>query len=175
MPFVDPVSKSTTPLGRNTANLGIELDLPGRNPFGAVRSAVLIAQASCTTARLRYTYASYWHDQTNAVDLARYQLSIHNTSAGAVEIPFFADYALGAEGSDKVPEGETVTLLLVHPKVSLVLRRRPQTGGDGPGAALHWAEGRWERIGIARISENLLNYYFVDWMKGSTVETFRIV
>ncbi|KAF2245985.1 HET-domain-containing protein [Trematosphaeria pertusa] len=177
--YVKPVP--TKPLGRNTGKVQVELNLPGHNPFGAVTSAVLTAEASCTTANLFYTYDSYWYGQTNKHDPMRYKLKVQtsdarrpslDTRADTVEIPFFADYALGIDGPHKVAEGEMVTLLLVHPKVSLVLRRKFD---EGRAITVHGGEQAWERIGIARISENLLNYYRVDWMRASEVKRFKIV
>lgn len=168
---------ATKPLGRNSSNIKIQIDLPGYNPFGAVDSAVMTAEASYVPATLLYAYASYWHGQTNAHDPARYKLGVNtsNVRGGGVEIPFYADYALGLDGPHQVCEGETVTLLLVHPKVSLVLKKKSQEGRMVTVAAEKGREQAWERIGIARISEDLLNYYRVDWMRQSAVEKFWIV
>jgi hypothetical protein len=153
----------------------------GHNPFGQIKSGVLTVEASAKTATLLYTYDSYWHGQTNKHDPARYLLSvstrINNTQDDAtpngsdIQVPFFADYALGVEGPNKIEELTVLTLLLVHPKVVLVLKPKIEEGEivvvDG--------EMAWERVGIARISEAVGNYYMVDWMRSSEVTKFKIV
>lgn len=167
-------------LGQNPEKVSAVVDRPGHNPFGEIRSAVLTAEASSTTATLLYTYDSYWHGQTNKHDPARYKLAVSTSSKMSahvtvsdsnVEIPFFADYALGVDGPDKVDDGERLTLLLVHPKVSLVVRPKLAAGV----AVVVDGEPAWERVGIARISEALGNYYMVDWMRASHIKRFKIV
>jgi hypothetical protein len=148
--------------------------VPGQNPFGAVSSAVLTIEASATTALLRYTYDPHWLGGKGNHDPVRYKLeltTLRGDSVETVDVPFFADYSLGAEGSSNVAANSQLTLLLIHPKVSLVLRpaQRSVAPTSFNGAAT------WERVGIARISDALLNYYRIDWMSGSKVEKFHIV
>jgi hypothetical protein len=152
----------------------------GQNPFGQIKSGILTVEASAKTATLLYTYDSYWHGQTNKHDPARYLLSVSTRIDNAqdatpngsdIQVPFFADYALGVEGPNKIEELTVLTLLLVHPKVVLVLKPKIEDREivvvDG--------EMAWERVGIARISEAVGNYYMVDWMRSSEVTKFKIV
>jgi hypothetical protein len=176
--FINP--NPTEPLGEHPDRASAVVDVTGHNPFGQVKSGVLTVEASATTATLLYTYDSYWHGQTNKHDPARYILSIPTRAKKAeyatpndadIEVPFFADYALGIDGPHRVPTGTLLTLLLVHPQIALVLKPKLEDGitvmADG--------EQAWERIGIARISEALGIYYKVDWMRASEVQKFKIV
>jgi hypothetical protein len=150
------------------------VNVPGQNPFGAVSSAVLTIEASATTAFLRYKYDPHWLGGKGNHDPLRYKLELTGLRGDSVEtmhVPFFADYSLGVAGSSNVAADSQLTLLLIHPKVSLVLRpaQRPAAPTSFNGAPT------WERVGIARISDPLMNYYHVDWMSGSKVEKFHIV
>ena len=148
--------------------------VPGQNPFGTVTTAILTIEASATTGTLRYTYDPHWLGGEGKHDPVRYKLELQ-TSRGdedeTIEVPFDADYSLGADGPSIVPADSELALLLIHPKVCLVLRPAQRTVSptvvNGVPA--------WERVGIARISDNLLNYYRIDWMHGSEVRKFHIV
>lgn len=97
----------------------------------------------------------------------------------------FADYVLSdAEGS-KIHNGAVVTLLLIHPQIALVLtpsilftatyddQFRMTLDGD---FGKKWnGETLWERVGIVRVSDTLLDLYQVDWMSSATLSTFSIV
>lgn len=172
--YVPPVL-SGIPLGWKPQPVHTKVLLPGLNLFGEVTAAVLTAEASSKTAILRYTYASYWHGQTNSLDAARYKLQVTNEERGGTmstfEIPFFADYALAFDGPHQVKEGTQLTLLLVHPRVSLVLREKFE---DGTPVMVD-EELAWERVGIARISDALINYYGFNWMRLAEVVRFKIV
>lgn len=148
--------------------------IPGQNPFGTVTSAILTIEASATTATLRYTYDPHWLGGAGEHDPVRYKLELQaprGDSESPIEIAFDADYSLGAEGPSLVPADTELTMLLIHPKVCLVLRPARRTVSpmvvNGVPA--------WERVGVARISENLLNVFRVDWMHGSEVRKFHIV
>jgi hypothetical protein len=167
-------------LGEHPDRASAVVNVVGYNPFGQIRSGVLTVKASATTATLLYTYDSYWHGQTNKHDPARYKLSVltkaKNTGYAApddsdIEVPFFADYALGIDGPHMIPTGALLALLLVHPKIALVLKQKV----EGGIAVMSDGEQAWERVGIVRISEALRSYYMVDWMRASEVQKFKIV
>jgi hypothetical protein len=163
----------TTPLGRNTDKIHLELQTTGRNPLGSVARAILIVEASSTTAILKYVRDSFWHGGTNKINLLRYSLTIdafdpRTEFTSEVDLPFFADYPLAVEGPRQVAENTVVSLLLVHPRVALVLVL--VAAGSECGN-----EDVWRRIGIVRMSNELVSLYNVDWMRSSTVERFKIV
>jgi hypothetical protein len=162
-----------TAAGQHADKIEMAVTVPGQNPFGAVTSAILTIEASATTATLRYTYAPYWMDGVGAQDFLHYKLEVASRSESDVPIDvlFDADYLLSAAGTSHVPEDSELTLLLIHPKVCLVLR--PAQRAVAP--TIVNGAMTWERVGIARISENLVNYYGVDWMYGSEVRRFHVV
>lgn len=152
----------------------MSVNVPGKNPFGTVSSAILTIEASATTALLRYTYDAPQDMSASAMgaqDPMRYALDLKvpapfNGPEERVEIPFFADYALAAEGLSRVPANAELTMLLIHGEVCLVLRR---------GSTMVNGEKAWERVGIARLSDALARLYRIDWMRGSVVGRFCIV
>lgn len=148
--------------------------VPGQNPFGTVTSAILTIEASANTGILRYTYDPHWLGGAGNHDLVRYKLEFtinRCDTSEAVEVPFDADYSLGAEGPSQVPANSELTLLLIHPKVCLVLR--PAQRSVAPIVVN--GVPAWERVGHARIPEAFVNYYNIDWMSGSEVRKFHIV
>lgn len=136
----------------------------GMNPFGRVAYAILKGEASVTTATLRYTYSSFWLDGTNKLDMSRYKLTLGADEI--IELPFWADYALAAEGPGHIPNGTDLTLLLVHPRVSLVLVEKKLGFSENP---------QYRRVGITRISDDMVNHYRIDWMEFSEVRSFTII
>lgn len=160
-----PFSKPTC-LGRNLKDDSVLVKLAekGMNPFGRVAYAILRGTASTTTATLRYTYSSFWHDGTNKLELSRYKLTIG--AEGVIELQFWADYALAAEGPGHIPNGTELTLLLVHPRVCLVLVDTRQGFSNTP---------QFRRVGITRIQDDLVDQYRIDWMEFSEVTQFTIV
>jgi hypothetical protein len=145
----------------------------GQNPFGTVTSAVLTIEASANTAVLRYTYDPHWLGGSGTLDLVRYKLELQATDddSGPVEVPFNADYALGAPGPSHVPANSELVLLLIHPEVCLVLRPAQRTVAPMVVNRVP----AWERVGYARIPSVFLNSYQIDWMSGSEVRKFHIV
>jgi hypothetical protein len=170
--ILDPQPQYTV-AGQNADKIEMAVTVPGQNPFGAVTSAILTIEASATTATLRYTYAPHWLDGAGAHDFLHYKLEFapRTNSDVPIGVLFDADYLLSASGTSHVPENSELTLLLIHPKVCLVLR--PAQRAVAPTIVNRAIT--WERVGIARISENLINYYGVDWMAGSEVRRFHIV
>lgn len=160
-----PFSRPTC-LGRNIRQDGVLVKVAerGMNPFGRIAYAIFKGEASLTTATLRYTYSSFWHDGTNKLDLSRYKLTIG--AEGIVELPFWADYPLAAEGPENLPNGSELTLLLVHPRVCLVL---VETGVGFSSVP------QYRRVGITRISDDMVDEYRIDWMEFSEVTSFTIV
>lgn len=175
--------KTTTPLLLKKDKTKIAIRVPGKNPFGFVESGVLTLEASAVTATLAYTnYANTddvnFKEQVNAVN--EYRLGYHadieygEAENGTIRVDVFADYILSLEGPSEVYEGAELTLLLVHPDVALVLKRKVEAGDymmiDG--------EIAWERIGIARVTTEVTDipgYGMIDWMKYSEVRTFKVV
>lgn len=162
------VEDAYTPLGRNADKIIPIVWTPGQNPFGSVTFGLLTVEASTIQAELQYTINSYyWTGESSTSDISRYKLLIK----GGSELPFFADYALAAEGPRKIPDGTQLTLLLVHPKVCLVLYPKMFNGVP----LMFDGEAVMQRIGIVRISETLVRYYNIDWMKGSETKKLRIL
>ncbi|KAH6639048.1 heterokaryon incompatibility protein-domain-containing protein [Boeremia exigua] len=153
-------------LGRSlqTDSVLVKVAEKGMNPFGRVAYAVLKGSASTTTANLRYTYTSSWHDGTYALDTSRYKLTLGGE--GIIELQFWADYVLAAEGARHIPNGTELTLLLVHPRVCLVLVDTGQGFSSVP---------QYRRVGITRISDDMVDRYRIDWMEFSEVAAFSIV
>ncbi|KAF2626299.1 hypothetical protein BU25DRAFT_394934 [Macroventuria anomochaeta] len=160
-----PFSRPTC-LGRNLQDDCVLLKIAekGMNPFGRVAYAILKGEASITTATLRYTYSSFWLDGTNQLDLSRYKLTLG--ADGIIELPFWADYALAVEGPGHIPNGHDLTLLLIHPRVCLVLVDTGLGFSKAP---------QFRRVGITRISDDMVNEYRIDWMEFSEVTSFTIV
>ncbi|KAH6463713.1 hypothetical protein HBI57_054820 [Parastagonospora nodorum] len=163
-----------TAAGSHPDNIAMAVTVPGANPFGSVASAILTIEASSNIGVLRYTYDPHWLGGAGKHDPVRYKIEVSIARGDAIEsheIPFEADYSLGAEGESHVPADSEVVLLLIHPQVCLVLRPAqrvvaPVVVNGGPA---------WERIGHARIPEAFVNYYSIDWMSGSEVRKFHIV
>ena len=63
--------------------------------------------------------------------------------------------ALAAEGPGHIPDRSGLTLLLVHPRVSLVLVDTGLGFSKVP---------QYRRVGIARISHDMVNEYIINWM-----------
>jgi hypothetical protein len=161
-------------LGQNTNSIFLTLKTVGQNLYGSVLYASLTVEASSTTATVKYIYDTYGHDGLLTPNLSRYMLSfvalvgLHMKELNEVdiELPFFADYQLAAEGQYHVPNNKVVSLLLVHPRVALVLLQV----SDGPRDPV-----LCRRIGIVRISIEMASLYDVDWMGRSSVQKFTII
>ncbi|KAH7071302.1 heterokaryon incompatibility protein-domain-containing protein [Paraphoma chrysanthemicola] len=163
-----------TAAGTHADKIEMAVTVPGQNPFGTVTSAILTISASATTGTLRYTYDPHWLGGGGQHDPVRYKLEIEIARQDAkenIQVPFHADYSLGAPGPSNVPDEAKLTLLLIHPKVCLVLR--PAVRDVAPLVVNGVVA--WERVGIARISDALVMYYRIDWMSGSEVRKFHIV
>ena len=165
----------TTPLGRNTESIQLELQTTGKNPLDSVAHAVLTVEAYYINASLKYTHDSFWHGGSNKLNPSRYKLTIAALdpvleSESEHDLHFFADYPLAVEGPRHIPELTVLSLLSVHPWVALVLVPVLETMGSKDQK-----EDLWKRIGIVRISNELVSLYRVDWMSLSVVKEFRIV
>lgn len=163
-----------TPLILNRAKIHCTVNVPGHNIFGSVDAGVLTVEASCTSAWLKSTDVGIKLQEDQSLDLMSYSLLVStDTSEGAslAEIPFFADYSLELEGPRRLYDGAELTILLVHPEVSLVLRQKVLND------KCMYIDGNlvWERIGISRRSEGLNDTRSVDWMRHSEVKTLKIV
>lgn len=184
--------RTSTPLLLNKAKTTHSIRVPGKNPFGSVDAGILTLQASSVTAILRYTHyytttssaapVPYFSSRANVRD--NYRVGYHadishsDTTDETISADVFADYIFSVKGPFEVPEGAELTLLLVHPDVALVLRRKVRAGEY----VMVEGEVAWERIGIARVSSvgaaegnAELGDGMVDWMRGAEVRTFKVV
>jgi hypothetical protein len=144
----------------------------GKNEFGEVSEAALWIIGYSASAILEYAM-DFQSTKLSADDPLKYtgRLGYSNHS-----VPIFADYALGFQGTHHVPNGSRVTLLLIHPQIALVLKPSTLKIGDSFANERQLsAEELWERIGIARVSDTLLDVYFVDWMRQAEIRHFIIV
>lgn len=146
-------------LGRNTGSIRVHCDAVGHNRFGNVKPATLKFRAARASAYLRYTHDSYHRDPGSKVDLLHYKLTIGHSMDNA-DIRFFADYPLAASGPDQLFDGYPLTLVLIHPRIALVVRP---------------VDRQFKRVGIARLSDSLVNQYEFDWMLGSFVAGCTII
>ncbi|KAH7359698.1 heterokaryon incompatibility protein-domain-containing protein [Pyrenochaeta sp. MPI-SDFR-AT-0127] len=178
-------------LRRRPLDFDYDVQLAGKNSFGEVASAVLRIKSYSRAAVLRPTFDNLAPGASNAHNPFKYNIEV-----GGHEVSFFADYALTLEGPYASRGGEMVTLLLIHPQIALVLtpssrsQERSQTLERGLKSRLKklrnkfrnsdlaeksLKNGLWERIGIVRVSDTLLDLYQVDWMDGAEVSEFYIV
>jgi hypothetical protein len=72
-----------------------------------------------------------------------------------LELPFFADYILREEGPHQIPDKGSLTLLLLHPSICLVLKADESQSMT------------YRRVGIVRQPWEQVSIYGVDWMLGS--------
>ena len=134
----------------------------GENPFGEVSSGCVQLLGYLQSATLKYVYSPQGPDSEYALDPLKYQLEIHGTTHRSnLELSFFADYVL-SEGPHKLPQNTPLEMLLVHPYICLVLRRKE-------------SDCVFERIGIIRQPNSLLLLYQLDWMLSSTPTEVIIV
>jgi len=150
------------------------VDVVGKNPFGEIRSALLTIESSSAPAILEYTYDADWHLQTGALKSTLYTLKVRfSAHLGGddffVEVPFFVDYALAADERHQIGKTETVEALLLHPQVALILRRKDSEILPADHDTL------WQRIGIARLSDTMVNEYNMDWRSSATFGKYNIV
>jgi hypothetical protein len=175
-------------LGLNTQRIKVVCQAAGKNTFGNVKigASITVTAATSTSARLQYTYhltsdnRAQWMSperRQEVLDLYRYKLVFVNldprdrssalwikpaepVEEDEFELPFYADYPLAAAGPRQLLNGTPLRLILVHPRVSLVLvERRDQS---------------YERIGIARMSDDAIHYYDIDWMRHAYKDSFTI-
>jgi hypothetical protein len=165
-----------------------EGQLAGKNPFGEVIEAVITVESYSRTATVQYVYDSQPGSTSLVSDPLRYNLALEG-----VTVPFFADYGLNSEQDrHKVFNNTEVTLLLIHPQVALVVMPRINHGNSLPAekgqsksrfkrylSKLPTKEkskvGLWQRIGIARASDTLLDLYQTDWMREAKISQFKLV
>ncbi|KAH7079528.1 heterokaryon incompatibility protein-domain-containing protein [Paraphoma chrysanthemicola] len=164
----------TTPLILNRARIGYKIDVPGKNKFGSVTAGMLTVEASCVPALLEISYAGKCiqnKEEELAMDYFLLLWTDVSEDHAEVKIPFFADYRLEVDSQYRLFDDAELWLLLIHPQVSLVLSQAVQDGS----AVYKDGEPLWQRIGIARLSEGLYDTRVVDWMRNSTIRTFKIV
>jgi heterokaryon incompatibility protein (HET) len=141
----------------DSLRLGCTVYPVGENSFGEVSSGSLEITGHLQSAKLRYMYYRSGFNSGLTHDPLKYQLVI---DAFNLELSFFADYVL-SEGPDRLPEGMALHLLLMHPYLCLVLRRK--------------SSYQFERIGIVKVPGNVLFLYRLDWMLNSMQTDIEIV
>jgi hypothetical protein len=82
---------------------------------------------------------------------------------------FFTDHVLAANGPHKIEASQEVKALLFNTKIALILRRKITTSMNSHDS------GIWQRIGIARLSDTMINNYKIDWMSNARLGKFYIV
>ena len=162
-------AKVATPLILNRAKLRCKVNVSGQNAFGSVDIGILTVEASWVRASLGFDRIA---SPPGGGGFAReYFLCMRTETYKKVRVPFFADYSLHLPGPHRLDEGAKLMVLLVHPKVSLVLRQKVYNQEyvyiDGQSV--------WERIGIARLPKDFNEDSYLDWMKNSELGTFKIV
>jgi hypothetical protein len=81
----------------------------------------------------------------------------------SIELPFFADYVLQAEGPLRIPNNDQLHLLLVHPYMCLVLK------------SLDEELKTFRRIGIIRQPVALVSDYGLNWIRSSVESDIQIL
>lgn len=149
----------------NDSRFAATVEASHLNPYGKVSSGTLYVHGYIHPARLRYvsTRVGAWGDTTSLVEPVplKYELEIifdeTNTRISSIELPFFADYVLQAEGHLRIPDDDQLHMLLIHPYMCLVLK------------SLDQELNTFRRIGIIRQPVALVTEYGFNWM-GSSVE-----
>jgi hypothetical protein len=165
--------------------INYKTQLSGKNPLGEVLEAVITIESYSRKATVQNVYDSEPGSAAFAVHPLRYNLALEN-----VTVPLFADYGLQSHDDQRQINNSTeITLLLIHPRVALVV-----IPYMNPGKGHIAGEGRensrmkrylsklvmqmtskrelWQRIGIARVSDTLLDLYQTDWMKKAEISQF---
>lgn len=158
-------------LGRSRRRIDFKSTVAGKNRYGSVEpGASMEVTASAKAVKLLYVY--HMGEDGEELDILHYKLSLeymdwailHSSSISKAvnefELTFYADYPLGAPGPRHLPNGVVLKLLLIHPRISLVLHELEDES--------------FVRVGIARMSDDAVNYYNIDWMQKSLVSTIVI-
>jgi hypothetical protein len=131
-----------------------KIDIIGTNPYGRIGSGTLIVDGYLKPARLEA--------KVESVPL-KYDLEINpavmNEHENAfyfpyLELPFFADYILREDGPHQIPDNGSLSLLLLHPSICLVL------------TAVEDQAMTYRSVGIVRQPWEQVSIYGVDWMRG---------
>jgi hypothetical protein len=155
-----------------------KVEIIGTNPYGRIGSGTLIVDGYLKPAQLRWvstrTGGSGGNSEVKVEPVPlKYDLEInpavtneHNSAFHFpyLELPFFADYILREDGPHQIPDNGSLTLLLLHPSICLVLR------------AVEDQAMTYRRVGIVRQPWEQVSIYDVDWMFGSRfMEGIRII
>jgi hypothetical protein len=134
----------------------------GENPFGEASSGILQILGHTKPAILKYVYIRSGSGEfsTSVRDPLQHQLTIPQPDIGSVELSFLADSVL-SQPPHELPEGAALYVLLVHPFICLVLRKRE-------------ANYTYERVGIIRQPRGLHLLYGLDWMGDSKLSEMII-
>ncbi|KAH8782076.1 heterokaryon incompatibility protein-domain-containing protein [Hyaloscypha finlandica] len=143
------------------------------NPYGKVSSGILFVHGYIQPARLQYVstrVGGAWGYTTSLIEPVplKYKLEIifSDETHGripSIELPFFADYVLQAEGPLRIPDNDQLHLLLIHPYMCLVLK------------SLDEKLKTFRRIGIIRQPVALVSEYGFDWMVSSVENDIQIL
>ncbi|ORX96794.1 heterokaryon incompatibility protein-domain-containing protein [Clohesyomyces aquaticus] len=179
---------------RRALQFRYDIQLAGLNTFGEVASAVLTIISYHQAAIIRPVD----DDTVDSILPPKYKIDVDGT-----EMHFHADHALAMEGhanhSNAFYVDKMVELLLIHPQIALVLTPSKDQPGASPHPIGEWSLGEgpqryrdsqcgnpstsadssspgfWERIGIVRVSDTLLDLYQEDWMRWAVVAEFNII
>ena len=143
------------------------------NPYGKVSSGTLYVVGYIQPARLQYVSTrvggawGYTNSLAEPVPL-KYELEIIFSDVAharipSIELPFFADYVLQAEGPLRIPDNDQLHLLLIHPYICLVLK------------SLDEELKTFRRIGIIRQPAALVSEYAFNWMRDSLKSNIQIL
>lgn len=143
------------------------------NPYGKVSSGTLYVHGYIQPARLQYVSTrtrGAWGYTTSLIESVplKYELEIifsdeTHARIPSIELPFFADYVLQAEGPLRIPDNDQLHLLLIHPYMCLVLK------------SLDKKLKTFRRIGIIRQPVALVSEYGFNWMGSSVKSDIRIL
>jgi hypothetical protein len=157
----------------NDSKLTATVEASRLNPYGKVSSGTLDVHGYIQPARLQYVstrVGGTWGYTASLIEPVplKYELEIifpyeGNARISSIELPFFADYVLQAEGPLRIPDNEQLHLLLLHPYICLVLK------------SLDEELKTFRRIGIIRQPVALVLEYGFDWMQRSVESDIEIL
>lgn len=132
---------------------GCDVYVVGENPYGEVQSGTLRLRGRLARARVSYTFhrrgGDWITDSTHQHDPLRYELHKHHTRVGTIELPFFADYILTADGRGHIEDKSDVRIFKAIVNLFLALK---STGRNG----------EFKRIGLFKAPAAYHELYGVD-------------
>lgn len=148
-----------------------------QNLYGSVTSGSISLSRHILPACLQYVYTRQGLGSSSGrreLDKVKYEISL-----GHIELPFFADYILCEEGPHHLKDRSRLYLLALHPDICLVLKQATSSVGSRVGIDAgndsHLSNSTYERVGIVRQPNTLLDTYLLDWMAASKQELVTII